>query len=90
MEVFKCDACATLLKREESTEIEIKEKGDWIAEDKLHFCVACIESVKAWINEFCLYNMEKDRSKAAKVIDENKLLDKENKKESDVNETERF
>ena len=89
MEIFKCDACDKITKKEDNTEIEIKEKGGWLADKRLHFCVNCITMVKSWIDSFCGFDF-KDKSKPAEVVDENKILDKENKKASDVNDTQGF
>ena len=85
MEVYLCDKCGATLKKETTTHVRISEPG-WPATDtnSWHFCAKCVELIRSWLKEFCVYDMDKDRSKAIAVVDENKLTKKEGKKEEDV------
>ena len=85
MEVYLCDKCERTLKKSLTNHVRISEPG-WPATDtdSWHFCAECVEIVRAWVKQLCTYDMNKDRSKAIAVVDENKLTKKEGKKKEDV------
>jgi len=85
MEVFRCDKCGDELKENNVTEVRVSQPGFIYTTDvKYHFCAKDMDSLNLWIKEFCSYDMNKDRSEPIPVVDENKLTEKENKKEEEV------